>query len=305
MSDDHCSHTLPVELVYKILEEVWSLPLSRTERRDLLITLPSVSRAFRAIAGRLFLLDAHVVSPAYAAHFLSSLQSAASSDLILPRPCHSITFHIYNPSPSSSGAFQLYMSSNPTTCAMETVLRALSKRGDDDTLHLHRVALHYTGWSFTHELEHMRLANLPLRVRTLELCFSTPSLLTQHLRQTYLRRYTLPMPGVRNLRIFGACPAFVVDVTRACLALESLETDDVCGVLVLQPSLRPFMLLTADAAAQVKQMEHLGRKNAPDENEKSPVVHAFARAPEDIRRKPGLPHGFPLNFKLKRNHART
>ena len=298
MSDDPFSHTLPIELVYKILEEVWSLSLSRTERRDLLVTLPSVCRAFRAIAGRLFLLDAHVVSPAYAAHFLSSLQSATSSALILPRSCHSITFHIYNPSPSPSGAFHLYMSSNPTTCAMETVLRALSKRrDDDDALHLHRVALHYTGWSFTHELEHMRLVNLPLCVRTLELCFSTPSRFTQHLRQTYLRRYALPMPGVRNLRIFGTCPAFVVDVTRACPALESLETDDVCGVLVLQPRLWPFMLLTADAAAQVKQMEHLDRKNAPDQ--KSSVVHAFARAPENIRRKPGLPHGFLFSFGLK------
>ena len=105
------------------------------------------------------------------------------------------------------------------------------------------------------------------------------------------------MPGVRNLRIFGTCPAFVVDVTRACPALESLETDDVCGVLVLQPRLWPFMLLTADAAAQVKQMEHLDRKNAPDQ--KSSVVHAFARAPENIRRKPGLPHGFLFSFGLK------
>lgn len=175
---------------------------------------------------------------------------------------------------------------------MEAILRALNHDNRDAALApaLHRVALHYMGWSFTRELEHTRLLNLPLRVRSLELRFSTPSLFTQHLRQSYLRHCALPMPGVRALRIYGACPAFVVDVARACPALERLETDDVRGALVLQPSLRPFVLLTADDAAQEK--EHSEWKNAPDE--KAPVVHAFARAPEDLRRKPCLPHGFLL-----------
>lgn len=314
MASHPCSLTLPIELDYKILEEAWSLPLSRTERRDLLVTLPLVCRAFRAIAARMFLRDVHVVSFAYGAHFLSLLQSAAhehehehdGGTLALrpsPSTCHSITFHIYNPSPlslSSSGVFQVFASSNPTTHSMETILCALNKR-DALAPALHRVALHYTGWSFTRELEHTRLINLPARVRSLELCFSTPSLFTRHLRQTYLRRCALPMPGVRTLRIYGACPAFVVDVARACPALEKLETDDVCGVLVhqLQPSLQPFMVLTADDAARVKQLEHLGRKNAP--NGEAPAVHTFARPPEEPRRKPSLPRG----FLLKRNHARS
>ncbi|KAH9066870.1 hypothetical protein EDB87DRAFT_1541486, partial [Lactarius vividus] len=235
---------LPIELGYKILEEAWSLPLSRTERHDLLVALPSVCRAFRAIAGRLFLRDAHVISPAYAAHLLSLLQFAAhdrdrdhDSGLLSPCTCNSITFHIYDPSPlsSSSGVFHLYGSSNPTTRAMETILRAINTSRDALAPALRRVALHYTGWSFTRELEHARLLNLPSRVRYLELCFSTPSLFTQHLRQSYLRRCALPMPGVRTLGIYGACPAFVVDVARACPALQRLETDDVRGVLVLQP----------------------------------------------------------------------
>jgi hypothetical protein len=305
MCDDPCSHALPIELDYKILEEAWSLPLSRTERRDFLVTLPLVCRAFRAITSRMFLRDVHVVSSAYGAHFLSLLQSAAHehehdggplTTHPSPSTCHSITFHIYNPSPlsrSSAGVFQVYASSNPMTLTMETILCALNKR---DALALapalYRVALHYSGWSFTRELEHTRLINLPARVRSLELSFSTPSLFTQHLRQTYLRRCALPMPGVRTLRIYGACPAFVVDVARACPALEKLETDDVCGVLMLQPSLQSFMLLTADEAARVKQLEQLGWKNASDE--KAPAVHTFARPP-------GLPRG----FLLKRNHARS
>jgi len=51
----------------------------------------------------------------------------------------------------------------------------------------------------------------------------------------------LPISGVRSLSIYGACPAFVADVARACPSLESLETDDVRGVLELQPSLLPLM----------------------------------------------------------------
>ena len=304
MASRPCSLTLPIELDYKILEETWSLPLSRTERRDLLVTLPSVCRAFRAIAVRMFFRDAHVVSSAYGGHFLSLLHSQHEHDsgtLIPSSTCHSITFHIYNPSPlalSSPGIFQVYSSSNSTTRSMETILHALNKR-DALAPSLHHIALHYTGWSYTSELEHTRLINLPARVRSLELCFSTPSLFTQHLRQNYLRRCALPMPGVRTLRIYGACPAFVVDVARACPALEKLETDDVCGVLELQPGLQPFMVLTADDADRLKQMERLGWKNAPDE--KADVVHAFARPPEDIRKNPSLPRGFPL----KRNHTRS
>ena len=51
------------------------------------------------------------------------------------------------------------------------------------------------------------------------------------------------MGCVRTLRIYGTCPEFVADVASACPALESMETDDndACEVLVLQPSLRPFM----------------------------------------------------------------
>ena len=66
--------TLPVELSYQILEETWRLPLSTTERRDLLVALPLVCTSFRWIATRLFLQDAHVVSPSYATHLLALLQ---------------------------------------------------------------------------------------------------------------------------------------------------------------------------------------------------------------------------------------
>ncbi|KAH9074825.1 hypothetical protein EDB83DRAFT_2653752 [Lactarius deliciosus] len=230
MIDDLRSHTLPIELGYKILEEAWSLPLSRAERHDLLPRPPIT----------------------YAAHLLSLLQPAAHDyDLAtnsVHAACNSITFHIYDPSPvsSSSGAFHLYGSSNPTTRAMETVLRAINTNRDALAPALHRVALHYTGWSFTRELEHARLS--------------------------YLRRCALPMPGVQTLGIYGACPAFVVDVARACPALQE--------------------------AGDGRHDEHLGRKSAPDE--KASIVDAFARAPEDMRKKSDLPYGFLLKRKPAR-----
>src|SRR6266403_3621754 len=66
--------TLPVELIYQILEEAWRLALSTAERRNLLVALPLVCTSFRWITTRLFLHDAHVVSPSYATHLLSLLQ---------------------------------------------------------------------------------------------------------------------------------------------------------------------------------------------------------------------------------------
>lgn len=257
---------IPVELSYLILEEAWRLPLSSTERRDLLVALPLVCTSFRWIASRLFLQDAHVVSPSYATHLLSLLQrdrltshsfdGRSSPDIAadsLRCSCRSITFYIYDPT-SPPGVIHLHCpSSNPTIKALDTTLLALSR---DTTLapSLRRIALHYTGWSFTHELEYARLAHLPQHVRTLELRFSTPAALSQRLRQFYLRCFALPMCGVRSLRIYGTCPEFVADVASACPALESLETDDddACEVLVLQPSLRPFMSQTVGDHTRVK-----------------------------------------------------
>lgn len=261
--------TLPVELSYQILEEAWRLPLSTAERRNLLVGLPLVCTSFRWITTRLFLQDAHVVSPSYATYLLSLLQRrdrlpshssdgrSSSSDTAaadtLRCSCRSITFHIYDPT-SSPDILHLHCPySNPTTEALDTTLLALSR---DTTLapSLRRIALHYTGWSFTHELGHARLTHLPLTCRTLELRFATPAALSQRLRQHYLSYFAFPMDCVRSLRIYGTCPEFVVDVANACPALESLETDDndACEVLVLQPSLRPFMSQTVCDRAEVK-----------------------------------------------------
>jgi hypothetical protein len=261
--------TLPVELSYQILEEAWHLPLSTTERRDLLVALPLVCTSFRWIASHLFLRDAHVISPSYATHLLSFLQrldrlqghsfdGRSSPDAAagtLRCSCRSITFHIYDPT-SSPDILHLHhpqASSNPTIKALDTTLLALSR---DTTLapSLHRIALHYTGWSFTHELGYPRFAHLPQHVRTLELRFATPAGLSRRLRQLYLRCFALPMRGVRSLRIYGTCPEFVADVASACPALESLETDDndAYELLVLQPSLRPFMSQTVGDRTQVK-----------------------------------------------------
>lgn len=246
------SPTLPVELSYQILEEAWRLALSTSERRDFLVALPLVCTSFRWITTRLFLQDAHVVSPSYATHLLSLLRQhdrlpshsfdcrssspdTAADANTLPCSCRSITFHIYDPTTSPEILHLHRPSSNPTTEALDTTLLALSR---DTTLapSLRRIALHYTGWSFTHELEHARLAHLPLTCRTLELRFATPAALSQRLRQFYLRCFALPMDGVRSLKIYGTCPEFVADVASACPALESLETDDndACEALVLR-----------------------------------------------------------------------
>lgn len=273
-TNPHYRSTLPVELIYQILEETWRLSLSVIERRDVLVALPLVCTSFRWIASRLFLQDAHVVSPAYAAHLLMLLRrrrdrlpscgrgrghsvegpSSPLADVDDPRSCcccQSITFHIYGPTSSPDLLHLQLPSPNPTTKALETTLLALSR---DPSLapSLRRIALHYTGWSFTHELKHARLAHLPPQVRAIELRFATPAPFAQCLRQIYLRCFVLPMPGVRSLAIYGACPKFVADVANACPALERLETDDAWEVLVLQPSLRPFVSQTVGDGSHVK-----------------------------------------------------
>jgi hypothetical protein len=269
ISKHYHSPFLPVELIYQILEETWRLQLSTTERRDLLIALPLVCMSFRWIANRLFIRDAHIVSPAYATYFLSLLRQQQQRNRRVPSThasddspvtlaqgcsgnCQSITFHIYDPdSTPNLLCINLPSSSSPTTHALETMLRLISR---DDLLApaLHRVELHYTGWSFTHELDHARLVHLPPHVRVLELRFATPAPFVQRLRRIYVRRYVLPMPGVRELRIYGTCPAFVADVARACPALERLETDDASGVRQLQSSLLPSMSSTLGDGARLK-----------------------------------------------------
>ena len=312
IEDPHHRPTLPAELSYQIIEEAWCLPLSRTERRDLLLALPSVCRSFRSIANHVLLRDAHIVSPAYAAHFLSLLQHQHhhgrkdSSPPLSPRSlsesssspteharalCRSITFHIYDPSASpSSGFLQLYGPSNPTTSALETTLRSLTRDATALVPALARVALHYTGWSFTHELEHARLAHIPPHVRSLELHFATPAAFAQHLRQSYFRRYVLPIPGVRTLRVYGTCPGFVIDVARACPALESLETDDAREVLALQPSLRPFILRSADDGNHVTGAEPSVLGSVQSEVPEV-LTHLRVKAFRELHKKPSHPQG--------------
>ncbi|KAI0295386.1 hypothetical protein B0F90DRAFT_1820547 [Multifurca ochricompacta] len=251
MIDDHPhTVTLPTELSYKILEQVWSgLPLSTAERRDLLVALPSVS-----------------------SHSISAINPPP-----LPHPCrHHFLLVLSN---------SMDLESHDSRIGDHTSLhnaRCARPRPSSCRTALHRVVLHSRTRTRTP-------INLPPHVQSLELLFSTPTIFAQHLRQSYLRCYTLPMPGVRTLRIFGTCPEFVVDVARACPALESLETDDTRGVLALQPSLRPFMLQTAndDATQEVKQSKHLEWRNAPEE---ASVAHALAKAFGDLRRKPSRPH---------------
>jgi hypothetical protein len=256
---------LPVELNCQILEEAWRLPLTRTERRDILVALPLVCTSFRWITNRLFLRDAHIVSPTYAAHFLSLLQqqqqqqhdpdaSPAAHSSSGSYCCQSITFHIYDPDASPTILRVRPASPIPAARALETTLRTLSRDPAALAPSLRRVALHYTGCSFTHELDEARLVHLPPHVRALELRFATPAPFVQHLRQIYHRRYVLPMSGVRSLSIYGTCPAFVADVARACPALESLETDDVRGVLELQPSLLPLVSPMVLDATQVNNL---------------------------------------------------
>ncbi|KAI0251443.1 hypothetical protein BJV78DRAFT_1211640 [Lactifluus subvellereus] len=287
IEDPHHKPTLPVELSYQIIEEAWSLPLSRTERRDLLVALPSVCRSFRSIADHVFLRDAHISAD-------PPLTWSESSDADAERaraPCCSVTFHIYDPSSSpSSGYLRIYGPPCPTTGALETTLRALTRDAAALAPALARVALHYTGWSFTHELDHARLAHLPPHVRSLELHFATPAAFARHLRQSYSRHYVIPIPGVRTLRVYGTCPGFVIDVARACPALESLETDDARGVLALQPSLRPFILQSADDDTQMTGAEPPVWGGVQG---KVPEVlaHLRVKAFGELREKPSHPQG--------------
>ena len=107
----------PIRAELTNVRAAWRLPLSMTEHRDLLVALPSLPLActfFRWIATRVFLWDAHVVSPSYATHLLSLLQRLGRDRLptrsrsfegrsspvtaadALRCSCWSITFHIYD-----------------------------------------------------------------------------------------------------------------------------------------------------------------------------------------------------------------
>ena len=166
-NNPHQRSTLPVELSYQILEEAWRLPLSTTERRDLLIALPLVCTSFRWIASRLFLQDAHVFSSVYATHLLSLLQrrcdrlpnhsirvespSKSFTDAPANNTLHcncwrSITFHIYgDPSSSSPNLLHLHPpSSNPMTkeSARHDFTRPITRYHTRILAAPHRTSLH-------------------------------------------------------------------------------------------------------------------------------------------------------------------
>ena len=237
--------SLPVELLDKIIYEVWSLPLTRDERIDLATALPLVSHTLLDVFTRISLRDVHITTPRFAQHFLKLLRprSSFSADegpltrharQTAHRLCRSLTFHVAARAlPGAAPAIRLYADGDRAAEAVSATLHvlalvpALAPR-------LRAVALRYTDWGFDDVLDQCRLLPLPPQVAALELryAFSSAKLrvVADRARALYdaaPRWATMRwgMDQVRHLTVTGAPAGFVSAIAEMCTGLRTLEID--------------------------------------------------------------------------------
>lgn len=236
---------LPVELTEQILQEAWELPLERDERIELWLSLTHVSHTVLSIFIRISMRDVHIMTPAFAQHYLRLVRPRTSFEpgesyllrnacQVAHRLCRSLTFHI-DSRPRSGAcepAIRLYADGDRAAEAVSSTLYVLSLVPVYVPA-LRRVALQYTDWGFDDVLDQCRLLPLPAQVRALELryAFSARGARLGALARThYARAWRLAsmrwqMPQVRTLAVRGAPAAFVDAVAKMCPLLERLDVD--------------------------------------------------------------------------------
>ncbi|KAI0051034.1 hypothetical protein FA95DRAFT_1461827, partial [Auriscalpium vulgare] len=244
---------LPIEIMEHILALAWHSPTTGSARITMQHTLPLVSHAFLAIYNRLSLTDVHLTSADHCYNYLHALATRPAADasrarLALPyfadanARCRSITFHI--PAPPSAepggGAVHIYRESDPMGQALSATLARIRELGYVPGLA--RVAVVYSDWGYNDIFDHNRLLYLPESVHSLELRFafnaSTDPRVIQGLSARYFGRPRLSgwaMPGVRHLRLVGACPDLAIDTAQVCPNVETIELDEVKNLNVLAP----------------------------------------------------------------------
>lgn len=237
---------LPVELLEKIIYDAWSLPLSKHERVTMATSLSLVNHTFLSVFIRIAMRDVHIMTPAYAKHYLKLVRPRASfapdesylvrnACQVAHRLCRSLTFHIdARPDaarfPDAEPAMRLYADGDRGAEAVSATLYLLSLV-PVFVPGLRRVALAYTDWGFDDVRDQCRLLPMPAHVAHLELRYAfSPALARVAARA---RAHYTPaggmrwrMPQVRRLTVRGAPPAFVSAMAEMCPMLRTLEVDE-------------------------------------------------------------------------------
>lgn len=237
---------LPVEVIEKILLELWSSPLSTDDRIASFTSLCLVNRTMLSIFIHIALRDVHITTPSFAQHYLRMLRTRASSetddDYLLAaaaatanRLCRTITFHIAAPSPSSSGVapgVRLYSEGNKEAEAVSNVLYIVNLV-KTSVPGLRRVTVQYHNWGFDDVFDQCRLLPMPPQVTELALRYTFSRNLAR-VAHGLRRQYGLgahhcmrwDMPQTKTIVVNGAPAAFVTALLETCPNVERLEVDD-------------------------------------------------------------------------------
>jgi hypothetical protein len=238
---------LPVEIIEKIITELWFFHLSRDDRITLMLSSTLVNKTWSNMFTCISFKDVYIPSPAYLQRFLrlTHIETLYTST----RPyrellCRSISLTIENtsvhpPWPPDYGRplFTPNSGAPPMAQVLYQLVFTLSSYHSGFP-NLRTISIEFINMGFHDVLIHYCFFRFPKQVTDLELAFSfsprTPPWLLNGLRLKQARWGCLSacMPSVRRLTILGASDAFLADMVKMCKNLDTLQLDFPVGPAV-------------------------------------------------------------------------
>lgn len=242
---------LPIELIERIIFEVWMLPLSAYDRTTFMASSSVVNKTWRALFMKISSRDAHIPNVPESEQFFRILRNEHPlypRDDPLTSPeicCRSLTFTIdSNPSPIDhicGEPLQLFGERNLHKMGL-ALSNTLSILQEISYLpNLRRISIIYVDCGFEDIFGNMRLSSFPLQVTHLEIRFTYTKRTTERMLTRMHQRYRKGQQArwcsgsIRHLSVSGASAGFVADISGTCPKLELLDMDSSVRLSMLPP----------------------------------------------------------------------
>lgn len=222
---------IPLEILDRIISQIWLSPLSTEDRIALMTSSVMVSHAWSNVFDHISSKDVYIPRPSYLPQFFRLTRRDTQTRERSPREllCRSIHLSVENSSVHPPCPADHRQCTGATVALALLVSTLSSYHGGFPNLRI--LSFAFLNMNFYDVLTYYRFFRFPGQVTDLELSFSfdpaTPPWLLKGLRSAQARRGCLYpfIPSVRRLAVVGASDAFITDMTRTCNNLDTLEMD--------------------------------------------------------------------------------
>lgn len=223
---------LPVELIEKIISEVWSSALSSDERITLMTSSPLVNKTWWDLFLHISFKDVYIPCPSYYDQYLHILREEPSvfdehTKSLPDMLCRSINLMVEQC--PAHPALILNCNEPPMGKVLSDLVYFL--HSIPYLPNLRTISVEYLNTGFDDLFDKLRFISFPEQVTDLELNFTfsprTPCWLVGALRTNQVRQDCIQwaLPSIRRLSIKGGSEALIADMVSVCPEMETLEFD--------------------------------------------------------------------------------